>query len=495
MLQQLLILTFGLCACLAKTPLPHVVFIVADDFGYNDIGYNNPEIISPNLDQLANTGIKLNQSYVQPLCTPSRTAFMTGIYPFRLGLQHLVIGSKQSVCVPQNKTFLPEVLKAEGYTTHIVGKWHLGYCNLECTPTYRGFDTFYGFYSGGEDHYQKTFGNGFDFRFNTSVDREATGGYSAEQFASRAVDIIESHDPDTPLYLYLPFQSVHMPLQVPERYLNLYPNVTNQSRKELSAMVSALDEAVGRVVAALKTNGLYNDTLIIFTSDNGGWTPYGGNNYPLRGGKMSVFEGGTRVPAFLHGPMLEKSESTYNGIFHAVDWFATILGAAGINYTDPDQDGTSQWDSLNFRGAPLRSEFVYNLDYHILPLQGQSAIRVGDFKLILGYPGLYQSWYQPDDKDQGLYISLDMLEKLNVESLPGEVIQQVLIGANDKLLFNLKDDPNEHNNIYDQHPDIVSQLTDRLEAYKRGYVDPNFPPSDPRADPSNYGGVWSPGWC
>ncbi|CAL1539631.1 unnamed protein product [Lymnaea stagnalis] len=510
-----------LLACMgsgwAKPPKPHIVFIVADDLGMNDVGYNNPDIISPNIDSLARSGIILNQSYLQPLCSPSRAAFITGTYPFKLGLQHIVIDRQQPVCVPLNKTVLPQVLRDNGYATHMVGKWHQGFCKWECTPTFRGFDTFFGYYNGQEDYYQKKVDTGFDFRFNTSVGNAAVGNYSTEQFATRVEEIIFNHNTDTPLYVYLPFQSVHTPLQVPEKYLALYPNITNTKRRALSAMVTAMDDAVGRVVTALKKRHLYENTLIFFTSDNGGSTPNGGNNYPLRGGKATIFEGGTRVPAFLHGSILKNSGSVYNGMIHAVDWFATLLRAVNINYDDPDQDGVNQWEAINTLGVSKRSEFVYNLDYHPLPIEGRSGIRVGDYKLIEGFPGIYQRWYKPDGLDQGPNFPTDILSNPNPNpdpdgldqgpNFPTDIwsthdwthplpnITQVVHGQLFKYLFHLKNDPNEHKNLYYQLPDVVKQLQDRLYEYKKKYVTPNYPPNDPSADPSNYGGVWTPGWC
>ncbi|KAH9499682.1 hypothetical protein Btru_074420 [Bulinus truncatus] len=488
----LLYLVLTVSVCIAKPPSPHLVFIVADDLGWNDVGYHNPDIISPTIDYLAQSGIILNQSYVQPLCSPSRSAFLTGVYPFRLGTQHLVILNNQPVCVPLSRKFLPQVLKANGYVTHMVGKWHLGFCQWECTPTYRGFDSFYGYYNADEDYFSKITDKGLDFRFNTTADREAVGNYSAYQYASRADDIIKSHDPDQPLFLYLPFQNVHEPLEVPEKYIKLYPNIKDENRRNFSAMVTALDDAIAKVVTSLKTYNLYDDTLIVFTGDNGGWTTYGGNNYPLRGGKFTIFEGGTRVPAFLHGKMLQSQGQVYNGMMHAVDWFSTVVKALNITYSDPDQDSLSQWESINSLGPSQRTEFIYNLDYMFPPVQGESAIRVGDFKLIEGFPGLYQDWYKPAQLYQGINITTD---DLNFDSSLPESINQMLSQGMFQYLFNVKDDPTEHNNLYDQLPDVVKQLQDRLNEYKKKYVPPDFPLPTPKADPKNFGGAWTPGWC
>ncbi|KAK3756617.1 hypothetical protein RRG08_045129 [Elysia crispata] len=505
---------------------PHLIFIVADDLGWNDVGYHNPDIISPNIDKLAGSGIRLNQSYVQPLCSPSRSAFMTGVYPFRMGLQHMVIGESQDVCAPLNRKFFPQILKENGYMTHMIGKWHLGFCKWECTPTYRGFDSFYGFYSGGEDYYTHVYPNGYDYRYNLTVNTEAAGNYSTYEFAARAEQIIQDHDQAKPLYLYMPFQSVHMPLQsvhillqvgthmlylympfqsvhmplqVPDKYLEMYPNIKNKNRKALSAMVTSLDDAIGRVVTALQDKDMYQNSIIVFTADNGGWTIFGGNNYPLRGGKVTIFEGGTRAAAFIHSPLLKQTGVIYDGMMHAVDWFPTLASALGITYNDSlDQDGVDQWEAITTLAPSKRSEIVYNMDYHPAPVEGQSAIRFGDYKLIEGYPGLYQGWYKPDSVDQGVEISAGQLANMTLDT---PAVQELMRSgqpqslAKNHYLFNLKDDPTEHNNLYDKLPEVVQQLQERLAEQRKRYVPPNFPPNSPKANPKHFGGVWSPGWC
>ncbi|XP_012943878.1 arylsulfatase B [Aplysia californica] len=280
---------------------PNIVFVVADDLGWNDVGYHNRDIISPHIDALAKSGVILDQYYVQPLCSPSRSAFMTGYYPFHTGLQHLVIENTQAVCAPLDKLFLPELLRAHNFSTHMVGKWHLGFCKWECTPTYRGFQSFLGYYSADEDYYTKVYPDGFDFRMNKEVYREGVGTYSSFQFADRVDEIVMDHDPKNPLFLYLAFQNVHMPLEVcffvchvvtvkHSTIRTLHPTIHTAGSKaclpnnlncvdrgiitcalkpeqNLSGMVTALDDAVGRLVSVLKRKNLYENTLIIFTSD------------------------------------------------------------------------------------------------------------------------------------------------------------------------------------------------------------------------------------
>ncbi|XP_005103162.1 arylsulfatase B [Aplysia californica] len=469
---------------------PHVVFMVVDDLGWNDVGFNNPDIISPNIDSLAHDGVILNHAYVQPLCSPSRSAFMTSYYPFRLGLQHMVINNEAPVCAPLDKTFLPQVLKKNGYATHIVGKWHLGFCRWECTPTYRGFDTYYGYYNSAEDYYIKVQAQGFDFHINEKINWDAVGNYSAYQYGDAVENVVRQHDPTAPLFLYFPIQSVHEPLEVPLHYYNMYPNITNDGRRIFSGMVTAADDVVGRLVKVLKDRDMFDDTIFFFTADNGGWVPYHGNNYPLRGGKITIWEGGTRVPAFVHGKPLQKTGVRYDGLMHAVDWFPTILEAAGINYSDPHRDGISQWQSITSLSASRRSEFVYNLDNYTTPNQGHAAIRVGDFKLIVGYPGLYNDWYKPEEDWPGPPPSSDYSD-LDSQMDPHTYSNWTKFRG----LYNIKDDPYEHNNLYDKLPEVVEKLKARMSHYYTMMVPANYPPNDPKADPNNFDLWWQPGWC
>ncbi|XP_071094083.1 arylsulfatase B-like isoform X1 [Haliotis cracherodii] len=457
--------------------LRHIVFIVADDLGWNDIGFHNPDMITPNIDKLATEGLILNHSYVQPLCSPSRSAFMSGYYPFKTGLQHLVILNYQPVCLPQNITILPQKLKELGYATHIVGKWHNGFCSWNCTPTYRGFDSFFGYYNAQEDYYTHVTGGFLDYRNNTSPEKTDNGTYSTFRFTDVATDIIQRHNKSRPLFLYLPFQAVHAPIEVPEKYEAMYPNIQTEDRRKFCGMVSALDEAVGNITKTLTDSGLMEDTLILFTADNGGWITEHGNNYPLRGGKFTVYEGGTRAVGFIHGSGLQKTGTVFDGMIHAVDWLPTLTAAAGGTPVS-DRDGINLWPSLSTASPSPRTEVVYNYDSHVLPTEGHAAIRVGDYKLIDGYPGLYPDWYKPEQ----------VTSELNITHISD--------WANKYQLFNLKDDPTEHNDLSSSHPDIVKQLAARLAWYEKQAVPANFPAlPDPKSNPELYGNVWSPGWC
>ncbi|XP_046346776.2 arylsulfatase B-like isoform X2 [Haliotis rufescens] len=475
--KYILVFLSVLMSC-GATDRPNIVFIVADDLGWNDVGFRNPNMKTPNIDKLATEGIIFENAYVQPYCSPSRTAFMSGMFPFKVGMQHKVLSNVQPACVPLNYTFLPQELKKLGYATHMVGKWHLGFCKWECTPTYRGFDTFFGYYAAEEDYFNHSKGAYLDYRDNELPAWNYKGEYSAYTFAQKAVDIIHQHDVSQPLFMYLPYQNVHAPIEVPEKYYNMYPHVINRGRRTFSGMVSALDEAVGNVTKALKEKGLFENTLILFTTDNGGPLENDANNWPLRGGKHTIWEGGTRGTSFMYGTGLKKTKTTYNGMMHAVDWNPTLVSAAG-GTPETTIDGITHWESIRNGLPSSRTEFIYNLDDFEPATEGHAGIRVGDYKLILGYPGGPDGWYKPKN------------------STPGDIYDNIIYYKGDSpvRLYNIREDPTEHNDLAAQMPDIVDKLRARIDDYRKQMVPALFPPPDPASFPKNFGNVWSPGWC
>ncbi|KAK6191760.1 hypothetical protein SNE40_003362 [Patella caerulea] len=480
---------------LTESKPPHIVFIVADDLGWNDVGWHNPAMKTPNLDNLANQGVILNSSYVQPLCTPSRTAFMSGYYPYRTGLQHNVILPWSAAYLRRNYTLLPEKLKNVGYNTHMIGKWHLGFCNWNYTPTYRGFDSFYGYYNGQEDYYSHKIMFGLDYRDDKKVVDDKEGVYSAFSYTERAKKIIESHNTSDPMFLYLAFQDVHAPLQVPKRFEDMYSNINDKNRRIYSGMVSALDEAVGNITKSLVQNGFMDNILIVFTADNGGIPTFGGNNLPLRGAKSTLWEGGTKGASFVYSPtLLDKTGYINTEMMHATDWFATFLDVAG-GQPEKGVDGISQWDMLRTGSPSKRNEFIYNID----EINKNAAIRYGDLKLIEGSAGRFNDWYPVPTSNLENFKTADHIYDLNEKTDLGvEHFEIENIAESDEpqyRLFNITADPTEHFDIADQFPDLVTKLKDKLVEYKKLLV-PAFDPSfSPKSLPIFYDGVWTPGWC
>lgn len=411
-------------AALAETP-PNIVYIVADDLGYADTGYQGSRTIStPALDALAATGARLTDFYVQPMCTPTRAALMTGRYPLRYGLQTGVIPGAGLYGIPLEEQLLPQVLKEAGYQTAMVGKWHLGHGSAGYWPMQRGFDSFYGALVGEIDHFDHASHGVPDwYRGNKPVTDE---GYDNILFADEAVKVIEGHDPAKPLFLYLAFTAPHTPYQAPEDWLAKYPGIEDPNAKAYAAMVSIMDDGVGRVVKALEDKGLRDNTVIVFHSDNGGVADAmfagdtkveGGlpaSNAPLRDGKGTLYEGGTKVAAVVNWPGHVKAEPV-DGLIHVVDMLPTLAGLAGAKPAGQPLDGRDVWGTIANGEASPRSEIVYNVD----PLAG--ALRDGNWKLV---------WKA---------------------ALPPKV-----------ELFDLLADPNETTDQAAQNPDVVKRMQARI---------------------------------
>ncbi|XP_023323524.1 arylsulfatase B isoform X3 [Eurytemora carolleeae] len=443
---------------------PNIIFIMADDLGFNDVSWHNPDISTPNLHNLGRSGVILEQNYVQPICTPSRATLLTGLYPIHTGRQHRVLLNEEPRGLFTNLTLLPQYLKELGYSTHLVGKWHLGFCNEDYLPTRRGFDSFLGYYNGAEDYYKHNLpaqlnphSIGYDFREGEKIDKKYSDKYSAHVFSERAEQIIRNHNTSVPLFLYLAAQSVHAPLQVPQEYEIPYAHIKNRARRTFSGMVSALDEAVGNITKALEQTGQIKNTIIVFSTDNGGQIKNGGNNFPLRGNKNTLWEGGTRGVAFITGPGVPGGRIS-NQLFHISDWVPTLLSAAGYDMGNlVGLDGLDQWKTIKNGEQSPRIEMLYNIDPYHDPGSGSGpvgAIRVGEYKLIKGNPGKPDGWVPPDSVSNTELVHLEDINNINISSgnQPLSWSSEDELGGEeykDKelFLFNLDSDPTEKINL------------------------------------------------
>ena len=462
-------LTIGLVACsfAATAPArPNLVFILADDMGWGDVGFHGGEIKTPNIDKLAAAGARLEQFYVQPVCSPTRAAFMTGRYPIRHGLHIGVVRPWARYGLPLDERTLPQALKEAGYTTAITGKWHLGHFEPAYLPTRRGFDHQYGHYNGAIDYNTHVRDGGFDWHRDDKVARDE--GYSTHLIAREATRLIAEHDGSRPLFLYVPFNAVHAPHQVPASYTAPYANLTGD-RRTYAGMLAAMDEAIGQIVGAIEKKGLRDNTLIFFCSDNGGPAPGRvTSNGPLRAGKGTVYEGGVRVPAVAVWPGKIKAGSVANAPLHIVDWYPTLLKLTGVSLAQKTAlDGRDAWAAIT-QGAPTPHEDIL----HNISATG-GAVRVGDWKLVV-------NGGRADAEDMGARESAGAPAKEGGKKKKAAKQAVKASSAGETVeLFNIKDDPYEKKNLASANPDKVKELRPRLDAYKKAAVPSKLAPAAP----------------
>lgn len=315
---------------------PHIVFTVSDDLGWNDVSFHGSEVSTPNLDALAlgPNSVHLVNYYGQSICTPARSSILTGRYASHTGLQHSYWLQGQAGGLPLTFKTIADHFAEAGYARASVGKWHQGFESWSYTPIERGFQSYYGYLGGGEDYYTHKSGEYIDLTANRTAVLTAGGQYSTGLFTDEAISRIRNHALHAlpqPLFLYLAYQAVHSPLEAPKSWVDRYTWITNPHRRVLAAMTSCMDAHIGRIVSSLKEVGMWSSTVFAFTADNGG-PPYVANsNWPMRGGKWTMWEGGTHLVGFVHSAArLPSAPKNFTGLMHQADWVPTLLGAAGI---------------------------------------------------------------------------------------------------------------------------------------------------------------------
>ena len=381
----------------------------------------------------------------------------------------------------------------------MVGKWHLGFYTEALLPQNRGFDSYFGYLSCTESYYNHTIDwldhkhRYLDLRDNNGPVYSKDGHYSTHMFTEHAENIISRHaekSSSSPLFLYMAYEAVHSPLEVPKSYEEKYSFIKDDNRRRYAGMVDTLDEGVRNITHALKKAGMWENTIFVFSTDNGGDIKAGGNNYPLRGWKGSLFEGGIRGVGFVSGGALKTRGVVNRELIHVSDWFPTLVkGVAGgsLNGTLA-LDGFDQWPTITGKDVPsARSYLLHNIDISY-PKRGKkmfsdtwdtrvrAAIRLGDMKLITGQPD-DGSWVKPPSD----------------ESVPhGDVIHSKDQGYKNVWLFNITADPTEHYDLSEKYPHHVHHMLDMISAIDLTAVPPNYPKPDPASNPALHGGVWGP---
>ncbi len=394
----LLMLTNFSCA---QENRPNILVILCDDLGYADVGFNGAtDILTPQLDLLAKEGIVCTSAYVaHPFCGPSRAALLTGRYPQIIGTPYNLPhnsseNDSDNMGVPLNETYLSKALQEAGYHTGIVGKWHLGSAP-KFHPNKRGFDDFYGFLGGGHDYFpeqyratyekQRKAGNknirDYIFPLEHNGKQVTQTEYLTDAFSSEASRFVQdAKAKNKPFFMYLSYNAPHVPLQAKAEDMAKFDDIQDNDRKTYAAMVYAVDRGVGELVKTLKATGQYENTVIVFLSDNGGNTDHGANNYPLKGKKGDTWEGGFRVPMFVHWPEKMNAGQRYDHPVSSLDLYPTFLGLAQSKVPNGKKlDGKNIMNDLLAATDAYKDQMIYTLRYR----HGHNDVgaRKGDWKI------------------------------------------------------------------------------------------------------------------
>lgn len=429
--QIIVLLSLLLPMVVSGQQKPNILLILTDDQGYHDVSYYGTEDIrTPHIDALRKEGMRMDYFYANsPVCAPTRASLMSGRYPDHVGVPGLIRSTPDNNWgyLDPSTVLIPAMLKTAGYQTAHIGKWNLGFQSPNL-PNEHGFDHFHGWLEDMMDDYWTHRRHGRNYmRLNEeTIDPE---GHATEIFSQWSVDYIKSRKNNKdPFFLYLAYNAPHFPVQPPEEWLNKVKSREagiNDKRAALVAFIEHMDDGIGKVVKALKESGQYDNTLIIFTGDNGGHLPDLANNGPLRDGKQSMYEGGLRVPTVISWPGKIKKGTVSNQVNLSMDIFPTLAEVAGVNF-DHEINGRSFLPNLLGKTMQEKERPLYFVRREGGTRNGGKAyhaLRMGDWKLLQNSP------YQPME------------------------------------LYNLKDDPKEENNVIEQNQKMYQQLNALLMAH------------------------------
>nr|XP_022905949.1 arylsulfatase J-like [Onthophagus taurus] len=509
----------------------NIILILADDLGWNDVSFHGAnQIFTPNIDSLAYNGIVLNQFYTQSACSPSRAALLTGKYPIRTGFQGYPLLGGENHPLPLTSPTLPEELKKLNYKTHLVGKWHLGSPCLKNTPIGRGFDTFFGYYNGFIGYFDYKMAQndflGYDLHKNNETCYDATNRYILDVLNEKVIEIIENHNENEPLFLMISHLAPHvgengteLPVKNQTEVNNKFNFIEDEERRRYADIVQTLDSTISDTIVALNRRNLLENSIIFFLSDNGGQT-YGmhankASNWPLKGQKFTILNGGIRVPCIIYSPKLPKSIIKHD-LVHIVDLFSTIINMAGGELND-----SSSFDSINIKKnlfentQSSRKELLLELDDHM----DVFGFISGDYKLVkdnyLG--GFYHNrsgetgrGVNDPDYDSKSVLNSPVNKILERFSTKNEILTENKIkeirnkldlgifnntnefNCSKTCLFNLKDNPLETTNIIDDFEEISNDLWRKINDFKQFVVPRGVPTVDIASNPTFFNGTWSP---
>lgn len=410
---------------------PNVVLILADDLGYGDLSvHGSTSIPTPHIDALAENGVRMTDAYVTAAsCSPSRAGLLTGRYQQRYGFEFNTSGAAVTHRAYRGldpaAITLADVLQRAGYRTGMFGKWHLG-TRRHLHPQARGFDEFYGFLAGAHSFFPAKQEEPVPSSITRGYERITEPEYLTDAIARETVRFIEANH-EEPFFAYVPFNAVHTPIEATKKYQDRFPDVTDPKRRDYYAMTSALDDAVGRIVAAIERQRLTERTIVIFLNDNGG-PIYTGvqSNGELKLGKLFLFEGGIRVPMIVKWPGVLDADTVYRKTVSAMDLFPTVCAAAGVAIHDSWQlDGV---DLRPFLRGEIEAAPHETLHWSNGP---NAAIRHGDWKLVRSHDNIW--------------------------------------------LFDLGKDLGERENLAESHPAMVKELLNKHRDWKAGVAKPAWP--------------------
>jgi arylsulfatase B len=437
---------------------PNIVLIVADDLGWNAVGYNGSFVRTPNIDRLAGQGVQLTNFYVSPMCSPTRAGLMTGRYPMRLGMARSVVRPWAAFGLPPRERTLPEALATVGYAHRgIFGKWHLGHLDPVWHPLSQGFTEFRGQYNGAADYWTRVRDGEPDWHDN--AEPLQASGYTTDLIADAACAFIKRNAAQGPFFCYVPFTAPHDPLQVPDHYLAAYPatapaggDPVARDRRKLAAMVTCMDDGIGRILQALRDGGIAEQTVVWFLSDNGGVNRLHLNG-ALRDGKLTVYEGGVRVPSAVWWPGKIEGGRKVDKPLINLDVMPTLLRLAGAPPV-PGIDGVDASELLRGRSdsLPQRDLFFFigqsGLDREQIAIRSADGWKMVVVGLDIRRPGGYRT---PQHKVE---------------------------------LFRLIDDPFERHDVASANPEVIQKLGDKLIAFRS--AEPAGTTSTPNQSPPEF---------